>query len=56
MTVKLNWKLAIFVVEYLREYKSIFETALAHESLDSGVLFDETISGRKSRKTAPLRR
>jgi hypothetical protein len=27
-------KLAIFVVEYLGEYKSIFETAFAHESVD----------------------
>jgi hypothetical protein len=32
--------LAIFVVEYLREYESIFETALAHESVGLGVLFD----------------
>jgi hypothetical protein len=33
---------SIFKVEYqLREYESIFETALAHESVDPGVLFDE---------------
>jgi hypothetical protein len=30
---------SIFEVEYLR--KSIFETALAHESVDPGLLFDE---------------
>jgi hypothetical protein len=29
---------SIFVAEYLREYESIFEIALAHES---GVLFDK---------------
>jgi hypothetical protein len=33
--------LATFVVEYLREYESIFETALAHESVDPAVLFDK---------------
>jgi hypothetical protein len=27
---------SIFVVDYLREYKSIFETALANESVDPG--------------------
>jgi hypothetical protein len=32
---------SIFVVKYLCEYESIFETALAHESVDPGVLFDE---------------
>jgi hypothetical protein len=32
---------SIFKVDYLREYESIFETALAHESVDPGVLFDE---------------
>jgi hypothetical protein len=31
----------IFNVVYLREYESIFETSLAHKSLDPGVLFDE---------------
>jgi hypothetical protein len=29
---------SIFVGEYLRAYKSIFETALAHESMDPGLL------------------
>jgi hypothetical protein len=33
----------IFVVEYIRKYESIFETALAHESVETGVLFDEKI-------------
>jgi hypothetical protein len=32
---------SIFKVDYRREYESIFETALAHESVDPGVLFDE---------------
>jgi hypothetical protein len=31
----------IFKVDFLREYESIFETALAHESVGLGVLFDE---------------
>jgi hypothetical protein len=31
----------IFVAEYLREYESIFETGVAHKSLDPGGLFDE---------------
>jgi hypothetical protein len=31
----------IFIVKYLREYESIFETALAYESVDPGLLFDE---------------
>jgi hypothetical protein len=38
MAVK-NLKLAIFVFEYLREYESIFKTALAYESVDPRVLF-----------------
>jgi hypothetical protein len=46
----------IFVVEYLREYESIFEPALAHESVDPGVLFDEKTGGRKSRESVPLRK
>jgi hypothetical protein len=33
--------LAIFKVDYFREYESIFETDLAHESVDPGVLFDK---------------
>jgi hypothetical protein len=28
-------------VEYLREFESVFETALSHESVDPEVLFDE---------------
>jgi hypothetical protein len=32
---------SIFKVNFLREYESIFETALAHESVGPGVLFDE---------------
>jgi hypothetical protein len=31
----------IFLIEYLRKYEFIFETALAHESGDPGVLIDE---------------
>jgi hypothetical protein len=32
---------SIFTVDFLREYESIFETALAHESVGPGVLFDK---------------
>jgi hypothetical protein len=32
---------SIFKVDFLREYESIFETALAHESVGPRVLFDE---------------
>jgi hypothetical protein len=32
-------------IEYLREYKFIFETALAHESGGPGVLIDEKNRG-----------
>jgi hypothetical protein len=45
---------SIFKVDYLRKYESIFETALAHESVHPGVLFDEKIRGKKSRATVPL--
>jgi hypothetical protein len=45
---------SIFVVEYLREYESIFETASTLESVDLGLLFDEKTRGRKSRETVPL--
>jgi hypothetical protein len=40
MVIKNNQNLTIFEVEYLREYESIFETALAHELVNPGVLFD----------------
>jgi hypothetical protein len=36
-----------FVVEYLREYESIFETSLAHESVDPEVLFYEKTQSSK---------
>jgi hypothetical protein len=46
---------SIFKVDYFREYEFIFEIALAHESVDPGVLFDEKKTrGRKSRATVPL--
>jgi hypothetical protein len=45
---------SILKVDYLHEYESIFETALAHESMDPGVLFDEKNRGRKSRETVSL--
>jgi hypothetical protein len=32
---------SIFKVDYISEYEFIFKTALAHESGDTGVLFDE---------------
>jgi hypothetical protein len=31
--------MSMFVVEYLREYESIFETS--HESVDPGAVFDD---------------
>jgi hypothetical protein len=36
-----------FIIEYLREYESTFETALAHESGYPGVLFAEKNQGSK---------
>jgi hypothetical protein len=38
---------SIFIIEYLREYKFIFKTALAHESGGPGVLIDEKNWGSK---------
>jgi hypothetical protein len=38
---------SIFIIEYLREYEFIFETALANESGDPGVLIDEKSRGSK---------
>jgi hypothetical protein len=35
-----------FVVEYLRKYESVIETASNHESVGTGVLFDEKTRGR----------
>jgi hypothetical protein len=32
---------SIFVVAYIREYESVLETSLAHETVDPEVLFDE---------------
>jgi hypothetical protein len=46
---KIKLKLAIFVVEYLCEYESIFEAALDRESVAPGVLFHE------KPETVPLR-
>jgi hypothetical protein len=37
----------IFVIEYLRGFESIFETASAYEQEDSGVLFSEQNRGAK---------
>jgi hypothetical protein len=45
---------SIFDNRICREYEFIFETALAHESGDPGVLFAEETEGRKSRDTAHL--
>jgi hypothetical protein len=39
---------SIFVVEYFRESESLFETALAQESVGQGVLFDEQITEVKN--------
>jgi hypothetical protein len=35
---------SIVVVEYRREYESIFDSALANKSMNPGVLFDENKS------------
>jgi hypothetical protein len=48
---------SIFVVESKRislRIRSIFKTAIAHESVDPGELFDEKTRGLKSRETVPL--
>jgi hypothetical protein len=42
------------IIEYLRKYKFIFKTALAHELGDPGVLFAEKTEGQKSCETVPL--
>jgi hypothetical protein len=41
-------------IELLRQFESIYKTALAHESGDPGVLFKEKTEGRTSRETVPL--
>jgi hypothetical protein len=38
---------SIFIIEYLREYEFMFETALAHESGGPGVLIDGKNWGSK---------
>jgi hypothetical protein len=48
-------QLCSYAVEYLQEYESVFKTALAHESVDPGVLFDEKTRGRKSHANVPLK-
>jgi hypothetical protein len=42
-------------IEILREFESLFKTALAHESGHPGVPFNEKTEGRKSRYTVPLK-
>jgi hypothetical protein len=42
------------LIEYIREFKSICKTVLAHESGDPEVQFNEKTEGRKSRETVPL--
>jgi hypothetical protein len=43
-----------FIIEYLRKYKFIFETALAHESGTLGFCLPGKPEGRKSPETVPL--
>jgi hypothetical protein len=43
------------VVEYLHKYESIFETALALESMVPGVFFGEKTRGRISREAITLK-
>jgi hypothetical protein len=45
---------SIFIVEYLREYKSLFEAALAQESVVPGGNVWRKTRGQKSRETVPL--
>jgi hypothetical protein len=45
---------AIFAIEYLLKYESIFERASACEPGDPRVLFAEKTEVRKSRDTVPL--
>jgi hypothetical protein len=40
-------KKSILIIEYLREYEFMFETALSHESGGSGIFFDERIQRLK---------
>jgi hypothetical protein len=47
---------SILIIEYLREYEFIFETALAHESSSPGVLIDEKIRGSKISRDCPFKR
>jgi hypothetical protein len=42
-------------IELLRKFESIFKTALAHESGNPGVPFNEKNKGRKSRETVLLK-
>jgi hypothetical protein len=46
---------SILKIEYLREYKFIFKTALAHESGGPGVLFAEKNRGSKISWDCPFK-
>jgi hypothetical protein len=46
---------SIFIVEYLREFESLCKTVLAHESGDSGVLFNEKNRGLKISWDSPFK-
>jgi hypothetical protein len=41
-------------IKFLREFESIFKTALAHESGKPGTLFNEKNKGKKSCESVPL--
>jgi hypothetical protein len=43
-----------FVIEYLLDYESIFETTIVRKSRDSGVLFAQKTKDRKSGDTVTL--
>jgi hypothetical protein len=43
------------IIEYLRKYEFIFETVLAHESEDLGVLFAEKNRGSKISRDCPFK-
>jgi hypothetical protein len=46
---------SIFIIEYLRKYEFIFETALAHESGGPGVLIVEKNWGSKISWQGPFK-
>jgi hypothetical protein len=46
---------SIFSIKLLRQFESVFKTALAHLSGDPGVPLKEKSEGQKSGETVPLK-